>query len=729
MALNKGAWKILSQGAWQPSVPAQVYYSISPFGTGDIKTNPTITKAQSTGTHVAAATSIVLAYTGNVTVGNVLVVAVSKYTPSTDVFVVGDISKSAGTATIGSWQLDKAEEHFTSGSEYCSAALYSAVVTGTGSCTITVDSVAGSYLQLGIMEFSGISTATDRCESTNSGEADTGTDIHAGSMTSARGAVFVATSYFNTSTNTTITEDSGVLVYEDEVGADGPASVTEQIVTTGTTLNPGWTISANRIWVAVGGAYKTAPNISITSGVATLDVAQTGNIGQGCQIVYGGHTCYISKVNSSTSFDVVTAVGGLVTDHTSIAVTSISHVWASLSAAEAAWGGASYVNNWSLIEADVVLNICCYYDHDDYTADTTAVVINGTTSDVNRYLNIYTPNGGTQSINGQRSTTGIYDTNKYRLTSSTGIMHISGSVDNYIRVVGLQFGLSPDGFQRYCITLDGSGTPSKIYIDKCIFKALADNSHALLLDVSITGSGATVYITNNVLTDGAIGLQTTYMGSAAAVYVYNCTFYGMLYGNGDGVITTSSRPTWITNSVFFNNTDDYSSYGTFPTIDYCASDDNDQGTNKIDLDENASSQWTNGFIDYANYNFALKPGGLMTNAGLDLSSVDSIAAEYLATDITGITRPTDGSWDVGAFEFSGYVGLGQEGFRFRNDDGNETGASWIATQDTNVNMPSNNTLRLRLIVDTYSTCNNESFQLEYRYQTPSNNFSPWIKAS
>jgi hypothetical protein len=43
--------------------------------------------------------------------------------------------------------------------------------------------------------------------------------------------------------------------------------------------------------------------------------------------------------------------------------------------------------------------------------------------------------------------------------------------------------------------------------------------------------------------------------------------------------------------------------------------------------------------------------------------------------------------------------LRQEGFRWREDDGDEDGASWIDTQDTNIVRLSEVNTRLRIVID------------------------------
>jgi len=59
-------------------------------------------------------------------------------------------------------------------------------------------------------------------------------------------------------------------------------------------------------------------------------------------------------------------------------------------------------------------------------------------------------------------------------------------------------------------------------------------------------------------------------------------------------------------------------------------------------------------------------------------------------------------------------GLEVEGFRFREDDGDEDEATWVALQDTNVTLPSLKNYRLRFIVNTDGNPDEEDFQLEVR---------------
>ena len=87
-----------------------------------------------------------------------------------------------------------------------------------------------------------------------------------------------------------------------------------------------------------------------------------------------------------------------------------------------------------------------------------------------------------------------------------------------------------------------------------------------------------------------------------------------------------------------------------------------------------------------------------------------------SVDITGATRATTGV-DLGAFVLAGADPLTLEGFRFRADDGNETGATWLEAQDVNVvRLPGNNT-RLRALIDATGDPASQAYKLQWRVKT------------
>jgi len=62
--------------------------------------------------------------------------------------------------------------------------------------------------------------------------------------------------------------------------------------------------------------------------------------------------------------------------------------------------------------------------------------------------------------------------------------------------------------------------------------------------------------------------------------------------------------------------------------------------------------------------------------------------------------------------YATYSLIDQEGFRFRDDDGTETGAAWLANQDTNIERVVDTNTRLRMLLDASGTPPAYSFQLE-----------------
>lgn len=56
----------------------------------------------------------------------------------------------------------------------------------------------------------------------------------------------------------------------------------------------------------------------------------------------------------------------------------------------------------------------------------------------------------------------------------------------------------------------------------------------------------------------------------------------------------------------------------------------------------------------------------------------------------------------------------QEGFRWRDDDGSESGASWLANQDTDVSRADETTTRLRVLTDVTGDAPSEGATLQYR---------------
>lgn len=187
---------------------------------------------------------------GSVTAGQLVVVTGTKYSPSLDAFVAGDCTQSAGTATLGTFTLDQTNGgDMGAGTSFGHSAVWSAVVTGSGTCTVQIaGAVAGSFLLIGAEAFTpdaGRSWGANRVGGRVNGAllaTNATASSSTGNATSTEAAVFVAALHLDNTGATTITPDLAfTTIYENETGTDQNGSHIYQIVATGTTDAGDWT--------------------------------------------------------------------------------------------------------------------------------------------------------------------------------------------------------------------------------------------------------------------------------------------------------------------------------------------------------------------------------------------------------------------------------------------------------------------------------------------------------
>ena len=384
-----------------------------------------------------------------------------------------------------------------------------------------------------------------------------------------------------------------------------------------------------------------SPTITISGGVATLSVAQTGNIGQGFCVDYDtdNKKAYISLVNSATSFDVVTATGGVPSNCSGLTVNSISAPFNSLSAAESGASGSSYLNTSDLTSGNYVLNIVCYAGA---SADTTALEINGYTTSSSYYMHIYAANGGSQSLRGNRHA-GVWDTSKYLLSADGDGDSVLRINDQYVRITGLQVEGLEDTYNTSVIDIS-QPDPAGL-IDSVLVKNHTSNT-------TMRGSGGGIRC--NYVTDPSTNtftIQNCVIYGAGSQYdpgiciydfstfdIYNCTIQNC----GDGICNFYGTVNVVNCAIFNNNDDFYNDSGTL-NVSYTASDDNDiSGTGNFQI-----GTWSVIFTDYANGDVSLKNftgTGALINAGTTISGMEAV-------DIIGTSRPQGSAWDIGAFEY------------------------------------------------------------------------------
>ena len=215
---------------------------------------------------------------------------------------------------------------------------------------------------------------------------------------------------------TTFTPDPGQNEFFDAGISHGAAGSYEEKTRAGSE-NQGWTVDFSssqmsyvlaafapaQVYYSVGvswpGNLAILPaNIQITNGLATLDQAQTGNIGVGDEIEYGGGTtAYIQTVISSTQFVLQTATGAKPPDTAFVGVSGIRRAFGTIANAIANSGDGLHLNNFDLTPtgADVNLTWICY---DDGAFDAPAS-INGYTTDPTHYITL-TVAGASQVASG-----------------------------------------------------------------------------------------------------------------------------------------------------------------------------------------------------------------------------------------------------------------------------------------------------------------------------------------
>lgn len=333
------------------------------------------------------------------------------------------------------------------------------------------------------------------------------------------------------------------------------------------------------------------------------------------------------------------------------------------------------------------------------TADGTGVEIDGWTTDVTHYIKVWTDTAESYRHAGKWGTG-----NKYRIdggTTGTPMCCIA-IMEDFTRLDGLQLGtnLTDRTATWESLSVAWQPTPAEtvvatLHLSNCILymhgNPAADFSAEAMYGLIVrqgqasTTVSPTAYVWNNVFHSTSIYNGTTKTGIAircehrpSTTRAYNNTIAGWYTGlsardNDDSQNYLHSRNTIIYDCTV--RTDGL----TQARHDYNA-------TNAASLEYTANTHdhvsHTFSFVDAANGDFHLQSTD-MGAKGLGLNLYND--ANYpFQTDIDGQDRGGSGAqWDIGADELFTLI---QEGFRFRNDNGSETTASWLAAQDTNIYM-------------------------------------------
>lgn len=275
------------------------------------------------------------------------------------------------------------------------------------------------------------------------------------------------------------------------------------------------------------------------------------------------------------------------------------------------------------------------------TDDTTRVVFLTWTTSATDYIEI---------VGWDFPANGIFDGTKYvKYHNGTGGATGLSVQEEYVRVNKIQFVVETSGTtSSNALDVTLVGASNEFRVSNCIIKAGATmTGTGTGIGIRINDTDAIVKIWNCVVygfisasDPTSINFRAVMDLGSASCSIFNCTVFGNNFGirAGTGIALTAK------NCAVFNNTDDWN--GNTLTVDYCASDDADVGTNLQDFTAEATD-WNAVFTDYANGDVTLK--NYTTSPCAVGKGVDDPGAGLYSDDITGYARAS--TWDIGAFEY------------------------------------------------------------------------------
>lgn len=392
---------------------------------------------------------------------------------------------------------------------------------------------------------------------------------------------------------------------------------------------------------------KVSCDISISggAGVATFSEAQTGNIGIGCHVISSNIDGFISEMTNSTTATIVTALGAAHGNVSLEALTSIKHEYDSLALAEAGFTDEDHTNNVDISTAtgaDIQANLCWYYDHDDFTVDSTLVDFFGTTTDATGFVNVFTPTGGTESINNQRHS-GVWDDNKQVFDTGASTNFPIILTDDNIRITGIQLDQGADHASAFGIVANGA--VARCYVVSCILKYTGGGSSKTAIEMADNGNSSHNFAINNIVDGFANGIFIRGPSSSAVAVIYNntvvnCTSYG---------IRARSNFCVAKNNIVFNCVDGWLETDNFHTDSTNNMGDDATGPTNDGAYVQTSQSGAELFLDYSGEDFhGLDTSSDLYHAGADIDAGDTY---YNVTDdIDGDSRHAT-TPSIGADEF------------------------------------------------------------------------------
>ncbi len=354
-----------------------------------------------------------------------------------------------------------------------------------------------------------------------------------------------------------------------------------------------------------GTIYSTG-TCSVSGGSTTVTfgggASLPGNVGQGDKLTVGSNVFYLYSRDSATQATVQVAASSTLSNQ-AYTITRAYNDFGS-------WESARQGN----LVSDNRQETAVAYDDGDFTS---AVIIDGSTTDATHYMAITVASG--QRHAGQAGVGAVLDMN----STATGIT----VNDDYTQISWLQI--------RRTGANNSSGvmvqSASNVLLDSLLIHDFNDSGNAY----GINGSWiSTVMVRNCMIFDGSgAGIIATIFSSNLTVQ--NCTIYGI---TGRGIYKPFGTIT-ATNTIVMGCT--IEDFWPGVTQSYNMSmDATASGTGSLP-GSNPANQFVS--ITPGSFNLHLKSGSTALDAGTDLSG-------SFTYDIDGAARPIGLAWDMGADE-------------------------------------------------------------------------------
>ncbi len=286
-----------------------------------------------------------------------------------------------------------------------------------------------------------------------------------------------------------------------------------------------------------------------------------------------------------------------------------------------------------IVSLDEIRQAECYS-----MSDTTAITIDGWTTDATRYIRIYTPSAERHD--------GKYNTSKYRIEVTN--TRLVDCLEDFVRFEGVQFLVTTNAGAQGIRTIVNA--TNEIRVDSCIFKGVITTASEVDGISAITNTNLKV---KNCIFYDFVNATNFMAGiylnaSILSAFIYNSTFHNCRFGiHSDAAAGLST----LKNVLIQDSTSDGFSGS------YSGSSTNNCSDIASDAPGSNAQTGSVTFVDESGDDFHLSDSDTVAkDNGISLAS-DS---DYpFSDDIDGQTR--SGSWDIGADEISSGGGGGGGG--------------------------------------------------------------------